>query len=358
MSVVDPGEITARLLELRGGSDDARERLFASVYEQLKSLARRQLKLGGRTPTLGATALVHEAYLRLVDQTRTDWNDEARIALEALHEKQVAARGPSDEEAVWTSAELGRALKAQIELASPTPRAAPARPATGADPERIDLFAQHLMTIQPKDLQDPKRALALAERAVAMTNRTRWSYLRTLGDAYEETGRPDLAIDVMKEALALPDGMRSWSTVEEVVDDLRDEKRDAEIEPFLLAHRDRQLAAPHPDERMVAKTERLLALHLVKSGRAQDANPYFAQAEGRLRRVVPAGNWEIGRLLSDWGACRTELKEYPEAERLLLDGYEIVSADRDMRKATAATKERLVKLYEAWGKPDEAARWK
>jgi RNA polymerase sigma factor (TIGR02999 family) len=79
MSVVDPGEITARLLELRGGGDEARERLFASVYEQLKSLARRQLKLGGRTPTLGATALVHEAYLRLVDQTRVDWNDRAHF---------------------------------------------------------------------------------------------------------------------------------------------------------------------------------------------------------------------------------------------------------------------------------------
>jgi len=62
MSVVDPGEITARLLELRRGGDDARERLFASVYEQLKSLARRQLKLGGRTPTLGAQQLAYQTF--------------------------------------------------------------------------------------------------------------------------------------------------------------------------------------------------------------------------------------------------------------------------------------------------------
>ena len=74
-AVGDTGEITARLIELRSGGEEARERLFASVYEQLKSLARRQLMLGGRTPTLGATALVHEAYLRLVDQTRVDWSD-------------------------------------------------------------------------------------------------------------------------------------------------------------------------------------------------------------------------------------------------------------------------------------------
>jgi serine/threonine-protein kinase len=227
-----------------------------------------------------------------------------------------------------------------------------------ADPERLDQFAQHLMTIRPKDLQDAKRALGLAERAVAATGRTRWSMLRTLGDAYAETGRSDLAIAAMQEALALPDGLRSWSTTEVVVGLLRDEKRDAEIEPFLIAHRDRQLAASHPDERMVAKTERVLALHLVKSGRPKDADPYFAQAEGRFRRVLPAGNWEIGRLLSDWGACRTELRVYPEAERLLLDGYEILAADMAMTDATAAARDRLAKLYEAWGKPGDAKRWR
>ncbi|HJQ98366.1 MAG TPA: tetratricopeptide repeat protein, partial [Candidatus Polarisedimenticolaceae bacterium] len=149
-----------------------------------------------------------------------------------------------------------------------------------------------------------------------------------------------------------------WSTVQRVVDLLRETKRDGEIEPFLIAHRDRQLAVSHPDERMVAKTERLLALHLVKSGRPKDADPYFAQVEGRLRRVVPAGNWEIGRLLSDWGACRTELGMYPEAERLLLDGYEIMAADRSMKDAAALARERLVKLYDAWGKPADAVRWK
>jgi RNA polymerase sigma factor (TIGR02999 family) len=72
---VDAESITGQLLALRGGGAEARERLFTSVYDQLKSIARRQLRLGGRTPTLGATALVHEAYLRLIDQTRTDWKD-------------------------------------------------------------------------------------------------------------------------------------------------------------------------------------------------------------------------------------------------------------------------------------------
>jgi RNA polymerase sigma factor (TIGR02999 family) len=88
---VDSGDITSQLLALRGGADDARERLFSSVYDQLKSLARRQLQLRGRTPTLGATALVHEAYLRLVDQTRTDWKDRGHFfAVAARAMRQIA----------------------------------------------------------------------------------------------------------------------------------------------------------------------------------------------------------------------------------------------------------------------------
>lgn len=98
------GEITAQLLALRDGGDDARRRLFASVYEELKSLARRQLGLRGRTPTLGATALVHEAYLRLVDQTRVDWNDRGHFfAVAATAMRQIAidharARGAAKRE--------------------------------------------------------------------------------------------------------------------------------------------------------------------------------------------------------------------------------------------------------------------
>jgi len=88
---VESDTITSQLLALRAGGSDARERLFTSVYDQLKSLARRQLRLRGRTPTLGATALVHEAYLRLVDQTQTDWKDRGHFfAVAAQAMRQIA----------------------------------------------------------------------------------------------------------------------------------------------------------------------------------------------------------------------------------------------------------------------------
>ena len=89
---MDSGEITRQLLALReGAAQSAREQLFESVYEQLKTLARQQLRLRGRTPTLGATALVHEAYLRLIDQTRTDWKDRGHfLAVAARAMRQIA----------------------------------------------------------------------------------------------------------------------------------------------------------------------------------------------------------------------------------------------------------------------------
>jgi RNA polymerase sigma factor (TIGR02999 family) len=62
------GEVTQILSEWRAGDPHAVDRLVPLVYEELRGLARRQL---GREPaghTLTATALVHEAYLRLLRQ--------------------------------------------------------------------------------------------------------------------------------------------------------------------------------------------------------------------------------------------------------------------------------------------------
>jgi RNA polymerase sigma factor (TIGR02999 family) len=104
---VPPGEITTRLIEARSGDPHAIDRLFTAVYGELKALARRQLRLRGPTPTLGATALVHEAYLRLIDQTRADWNDRGhffavaaramrQIAIDHARRKRAAKRGAGE----------------------------------------------------------------------------------------------------------------------------------------------------------------------------------------------------------------------------------------------------------------------
>jgi RNA polymerase sigma factor (TIGR02999 family) len=69
------GEITNLLIAHRDGDRQAFEDLVPLVYEDLRRIARRQLARHRVRGTLNTTALVHEAYLKLVDQTRVEVND-------------------------------------------------------------------------------------------------------------------------------------------------------------------------------------------------------------------------------------------------------------------------------------------
>lgn len=62
--------VTRLLGEVRGGDRHALGELFALVYDELQLLARRQRRRWNGDYTLNTTALVHEAYLKLVDQSR------------------------------------------------------------------------------------------------------------------------------------------------------------------------------------------------------------------------------------------------------------------------------------------------
>jgi len=74
-----PQDITEILRSWSGGDPEASERLFALVYDELRRLARSYLKREGSGHTLQPTALVNEAYLRLVDQTRVDWQNRSHF---------------------------------------------------------------------------------------------------------------------------------------------------------------------------------------------------------------------------------------------------------------------------------------
>lgn len=84
------GEITEALGELRNGTPGAMDRLMPLVYEQFRRMARRQLGAEPAGHTLTATALVHEAWLKLVDQTRVEWQDRAHFfAIASLAMRRV-----------------------------------------------------------------------------------------------------------------------------------------------------------------------------------------------------------------------------------------------------------------------------
>jgi RNA polymerase sigma-70 factor, ECF subfamily len=74
-----PTPVTELLIDWRGGNEAAGGELLAQVYEELRRIARGQLARERGGHTLQPTALVHEAYLRLVDQTRADWANRSQF---------------------------------------------------------------------------------------------------------------------------------------------------------------------------------------------------------------------------------------------------------------------------------------
>jgi RNA polymerase sigma factor (TIGR02999 family) len=73
------GRITELLLDLGRGDERAADVLVPLVYDELRRIASRQLSRESPGHTLTPTGLVHEAYLRLVDQTRAQWVNRAQF---------------------------------------------------------------------------------------------------------------------------------------------------------------------------------------------------------------------------------------------------------------------------------------
>ena len=63
------------LNELRSGRHGAIDQLIPLVYDELRAIAHRHLAARGGGGTLSTTVVVHEAYLKLVDQSRAEWQD-------------------------------------------------------------------------------------------------------------------------------------------------------------------------------------------------------------------------------------------------------------------------------------------
>lgn len=73
--VATSSPVTELLLRWSQGDGAAREELFPLVYNELRRLARRCLAGASQNHTLQSTALVHEAYMRLVGNSSVRWND-------------------------------------------------------------------------------------------------------------------------------------------------------------------------------------------------------------------------------------------------------------------------------------------
>ncbi len=139
-----PSEVTGLLKQWSAGDERARDRLIPLVYERLRELAHQRLRGAFAENSLNTTALVHEAYIRLVDAPQLDLPDRAHflalasevmrnLLVDRARARMAAKRGGGKtplelNEALWISddnldniAELHEAL---LRLADVNPRQA------------------------------------------------------------------------------------------------------------------------------------------------------------------------------------------------------------------------------------------
>src|SRR5215510_10360221 len=104
MATLSSKEVTQLLLAWSNGDEKAQDQLMPLVYQELHRLARRRLLQERAGHTLQTTALVHEAYLRLVGQKKSKWQNRAhfyaiaaqmmrRILVDYARRRRYAKRG-------------------------------------------------------------------------------------------------------------------------------------------------------------------------------------------------------------------------------------------------------------------------
>lgn len=109
MSEQSDNQITKVLERLVGGDDEAAQQLYPRVYSELRAIAGRWFRSGSRESTLQPTALVHEAYLHLVDQTHAGWRNRSHFfAVAAIAMRQILIQHARHRSAKKRGSQWGR----------------------------------------------------------------------------------------------------------------------------------------------------------------------------------------------------------------------------------------------------------
>jgi RNA polymerase sigma factor (TIGR02999 family) len=115
-----PPTVTHLLALASSGDETALDRAFPMVYDELRGIARRQLRRESEGHTLNSVGLVHEAYLRLVDQTRVQWRDRAHfLAVAATAMRRILIDGARRRRAARHGGGVRRVPFEMIDAASP-----------------------------------------------------------------------------------------------------------------------------------------------------------------------------------------------------------------------------------------------
>ena len=188
----DGEDVTELLRAWRGGDAGADDELLQRVYQTLRQIAAAQLRRERAGHTLQPTALVNEAYMRLVDQRQLDWRDRAHFfGLAALTMRRILVDHARRRRAKKRDVELEHDLE-PLQIA-----------AVGGEPvDLLDLdraldrfaerFARQAKVVEMRyfaglELEDVAVALELSPRTVKRD----WAFARAwLREALEPGGEP------------------------------------------------------------------------------------------------------------------------------------------------------------------------
>jgi RNA polymerase sigma-70 factor, ECF subfamily len=122
-------EVTQLLLDCRDGNKEALDRLMPLVYDELRRLAKSYMRRERPDNTLQPTALVNEAYLRLIDQRDVRWQNRAhffgiaaqlmrRILVDRARSHHAVKRGGEGERVPLNEAVISAPTRPEVDLIS------------------------------------------------------------------------------------------------------------------------------------------------------------------------------------------------------------------------------------------------
>ena len=176
-------EVTVLLREAERGSPQAVERLYSILYEDLRGRAHLILNSRAGGQTLQPTALVHEAWLKLVRQEDAAWNDRAhflRVAARAMHSILVdhaRARKAQKRQGEGARVELEGLFEIYEDRADLLALDDALQRLTGFDPELGKLV--ELRFFGGLTIEETARVLGVSESTVERSWRTARTWLKT-----------------------------------------------------------------------------------------------------------------------------------------------------------------------------------
>lgn len=120
-------EVTRLLLEWSGGEETALDKLVPLIYNSLQKIAHQHLRRENAPLTLQTTALVHEAYLKLIDQRSVNWQNRShffatasqamrRILIDHARKQIAEKRGGSDLKISLDDVDVAASAKTDADL--------------------------------------------------------------------------------------------------------------------------------------------------------------------------------------------------------------------------------------------------